>query len=300
MQRKDQTKDEGYARSLMSTKNRPIVLTIAGTDPTGGAGIQADIKAISANGCYAASVITALVAQNTCGVQAIHTIPTTFITQQLESVFSDLDVAAIKIGMLHDIETIQVITQELKKHSAPYVVLDPVMCAKNGSSLLKQDAIFALKQYLFKQVTLITPNISEAEVLIDSQINNRTDMINAAVLIGDQYGCRVLIKGGHLKNENAIDVLFDPEYGTTYWFEEKRIYTKNTHGTGCSLSSAIAAKLANGLPMKEAIYQAKKYLTNSIMAGKNHTLGQGAGPVDHFYFIPNPRVICDTADMQEI
>lgn len=275
----------------MSIKNRPIVLTIAGTDPTGGAGIQADIKAISANGCYAASVITALVAQNTCGVQAIHTIPTTFITQQLESVFSDLDVAAIKIGMLHDVETIQVVAQALKKHPAHHIVLDPVMFAKNGNALLRQDAVFALKQYLFKQATLITPNISEAEALIDSKIDSRQAMLNAAVLIGDQYGCYVLIKGGHLKNEDAIDVLFDPEHGTTCWFEEKRICTKNTHGTGCSLSSAIAAKLAIGLPIKEAIYQAKKYLTNSIMAGKDHTLGQGAGPVEHFYFIPHPDLI---------
>ncbi|OGV26636.1 MAG: bifunctional hydroxymethylpyrimidine kinase/phosphomethylpyrimidine kinase [Legionellales bacterium RIFCSPHIGHO2_12_FULL_37_14] len=272
----------------MLKRNRPVVLTIAGTDPTGGAGIQADIKAISANGCYAASVITALVAQNTCGVQAIHPIPATFVTQQLESVFSDLTINAIKIGMLYDATIIQAVAQELKKNPTDHVVLDPVMFAKSANPLLKQDAISLLKQYLFQHAILITPNLSEAEVLIEASIDTQEAMANAAMQIGDQYGCQVLIKGGHLKDAPAIDVLFDPEHGTTCWFEEERILTRNTHGTGCSLSSAIAAKLAKGLVMKDAIQQAKKYLTHSIIAGKDQSLGQGAGPVDHFYFIPYP------------
>lgn len=269
----------------MSNQNRPIVLSIAGTDPSGGAGIQADTKAISANGCYAASVITALVAQNTCGVQAIHSIPPTFITQQLESVFSDLHIAAIKIGMLYDETIIQVVANALKKHPFSNIVLDPVLVAKNGSPLLRGEMIEYLKETLFPSVHLITPNIPEAEALLDISINNRSAMHAAAVQLGDQYGCQVLIKGGHLKEEIAADVLFDPEHGKTQWFEENRIYTRNTHGTGCSLSSAIAAFLAKGLPMQEAIQKAKKYLTLAIQAGSLQNIGHGAGPIDHFYFI---------------
>lgn len=270
----------------MSTSNRPIVLSIAGTDPSGGAGIQADIKAISANGCYAASVITALVAQNTCGVQAIHPIPHTFITQQLESVFNDLHVDAIKIGMLHDEQVIHVVTKTLRKYPFINIVLDPVMVAKNGSPLLKPEMIDYLKDELFPHVHLITPNIPEAEALLEVSITTRQDMLAAAVQLGDQFGCHVLIKGGHLKEKVAPDILFAPEQGTTQWFEEKRIHTRNTHGTGCSLSSAIAAFLAKGLTMHEAIQKAKLYITSAIQSGSQQTIGHGAGPIDHFYFIP--------------
>jgi hydroxymethylpyrimidine/phosphomethylpyrimidine kinase len=269
----------------MSSQNRHIVLSIAGTDPSGGAGIQADTKAISANGCYAASVITALVAQNTCGVQAIHAVPTTFITQQLESVFSDLHVSAIKIGMLHDENVIQVVAKALQTQTSPNIVLDPVMIAKNGSPLLKLEHIELLKDVLFPYVHLITPNIPEAEALLDVSITTREAMHSAAVQLGDQFGCQVLIKGGHLKEDTAPDVLFDPEQGKTQWFEASRIHTRNTHGTGCSLSSAIAAFLAKGFTMHEAIQKAKKYISLALQAGSQQTIGHGAGPIDHFYFI---------------
>ncbi|MCX7114570.1 MAG: bifunctional hydroxymethylpyrimidine kinase/phosphomethylpyrimidine kinase [Gammaproteobacteria bacterium] len=269
----------------MSQSTRPIVLTIAGTDPSGGAGIQADIKAISANGCYAASVITALVAQNTCGVQGIHPIPASFVTQQLDAVFHDLQVATVKIGMINDQAIMAAIVSALIKYPPTAVVLDPVMVAKNGSPLLKPDAIDSLKSVLFQHATLITPNLPEAEALLQTTIRTRDHMTQAAIALGDQFGCHVLIKGGHLKEDRAADVLFDPEHGSTYWFEEQRIYTNNTHGTGCSLSSAIAANLAKGHGLKEAISRAKHYLTQAIEAGKHQKIGHGAGPIDHFYFL---------------
>lgn len=272
----------------MSVRNRPVILTIAGTDPSGGAGIQADIKAISANGCYAASVITALVAQNTCGVQAIHPIPPTFITQQLESVFSDLDVAAVKIGMLYDEDVIHAVTHAVKKYTPAHVVLDPVMIAKNGSPLLKPETIETLKNTLFPYTHLITPNLPEAEALLETSIQTTEAMHHAAVNLGDQFGCHVLIKGGHLKGEQASDVLFDPENGSTRWFHEKRIHTRNTHGTGCSLSSTIATFLAQGMTMPEAVQKAKTFLTLAIESGSRQTLGHGSGPIDHFYLIPVP------------
>ena len=183
----------------MTDTTRPIVLTIAGTDPSGGAGIQADIKTISAIGCYAASAITALVAQNTCGVQAIQLIPSTFIAQQLDSVFSDLHIAAVKIGMLHDEETMLIVAAALKKYAPPFIVLDPVMVAKNGHALLNPDAVAALKEIIFPLATLITPNLAEAEILTEPPIRTRDAMLSAAITLGDHYGCHVLIKGGHLK-----------------------------------------------------------------------------------------------------
>lgn len=272
----------------MST--RPIVLSIAGTDPSGGAGIQADIKAISAIGCYAASVITALVAQNTCAVHAIHPVPPDFIAAQLDSVFNDLHVTAVKIGMIHDETIMAVISSALKKYETKHVVLDPVMIAKNGSPLLKPDTVDALKEILFKHATLITPNLLEAEALLNIPIRTQEAMSHAAMTLGDQFGCQVLIKGGHLKENMANDVLFDPEHGSLFWFNEKRIFTRNTHGTGCTLSSAIASFLAKGCSTKEAILQAKTYLTRAIDSGQHQSIGQGSGPVDHFYFLDSVTV----------
>lgn len=269
----------------MINATKPIILSIAGTDPSGGAGIQADIKSISANGGYAASVITALVAQNTCGVQGIQTIPPNFITQQLESVFNDLTIAAVKIGMLHDAQVIKVIAQALSQYHPPIVVLDPVMVAKNGSPLLQKDAIDALQQLLLPKVQLITPNLSEAEALVQDNLTDRDSMSQAAMQLGDAYGCRVLIKGGHLLDEESPDVLFDPTPGTIQWFESKRISTRNTHGTGCSLSSAIATYLGRGYSYSESIQHAKYYLTQAIEHGALQTIGHGSGPVDHFYFL---------------
>lgn len=273
----------------MTNSTRPIVLSIAGTDPTGGAGIQADIKAISALGCYAASVVTALVAQNTCSVQAIHTVPPDFIAAQIDAVFSDLNVSSIKIGMIHDETVMTVIASALKQYPTQPVVLDPVMIAKNGSPLLRPESIENLKNILFQHATLITPNLPEAETLLNTSIQTPEAMAAAAMNLGDQFGCHVLIKGGHLKGAMANDVLFDPELGLLFWFKEKRIMTRNTHGTGCTLSSAIATFLAKGLPVKESIQQAKNYLTHAISSGQHQKIGQGSGPVDHFYFLQNLR-----------
>lgn len=272
------------------------VATIAGTDPSGGAGIQADIKAISATGCYAASIITALVAQNTQGVQAIHSVPPDFINLQMESVLSDLTVSAVKIGMLHNEKIIEVVASALEKFKFSHVILDPVMVAKNGCQLLNPDAVDCLKQRLFPCVSLITPNTQEAEKLLGVAIKTESDMQLAAEKIGDEFHVDVLIKGGHLTSLQASDVLYQPLAKTWHWFHSERINTKNTHGTGCSLSSAIASYLAQGYPLTGAIHAAKHYLTKAIQSGRNLQIGHGNGPVDHFYFMETiARELCADA-----
>lgn len=264
----------------------PLVLTIAGTDPSGGAGIQADIKSISATGCYAASVITALVAQNTQGVQAIADIPASFIQQQLDCVFQDLTIHAVKIGMLHSLEVIEVVVNALSLYKPPYVVLDPVMIAKNGAPLLALETMSFIKEQLFPLATLITPNLFEAEQILNISIANKTDMVLAAQTMAHKYQTHVLLKGGHLNADNAPDVLCATDSLEPIWFQATRIATKHTHGTGCTLSSAIASFLAQGFPLDNAIMQAKTYLWNAIVAGSQQHIGQGCGPVDHFYFLP--------------
>jgi hydroxymethylpyrimidine/phosphomethylpyrimidine kinase len=269
----------------MKPNKIPCVVTIAGTDPSGGAGIQADIKAISATGCYAASIITALVAQNTQGVQAIQEVPLAFIDQQIESVFSDLTVHAVKIGMLHNKKVIELITSKLEKYKPDYVVLDPVMVAKDGSSLMEPDTIAFLKENLFSLATLITPNLPEAEKILSVKIHTVSDMECAAKKIGENVN--VLLKGGHLETERSSDVLY--VNSEMHWFHAERIKTKNTHGTGCSLSSAIASYLAQGYFLPEAVSAAKQYLTKAIQSGSQFQIGRGHGPVDHFYFLRNKK-----------
>jgi len=259
------------------------VVTIAGTDPSGGAGIQADIKAISATGSYAASIITALVAQNTQGVQAIQEIPVSFIEQQIASVFSDLTVNAVKIGMLHDEKIIAAVATALSTIKPPHVVFDPVMVAKNGSVLLKLDTINFLKQCLFPHIHLITPNLFEAEQLLGEKIENTTAMASAAKKMADEFKLNVLLKGGHLTTQQSSDVLHIYRDNTQHWFHANRINTRNTHGTGCSLSSAIASFLAQDYALVDAISHAKQYLTDAIQSGSRLQIGRGCGPVDHFY-----------------
>lgn len=270
----------------MQKINYPCVLTIAGTDPSGGAGIQADIKSIAANRCYAASVITALVAQNTQGVQAIQEVPANFVMQQLESVFTDLTVSAVKIGMLHNAEVISAVSSALQKFKPKNIVLDPVMLAKNGSELISLDIIDFLKEKLFPIVNLITPNLFEAEQLLKQRIVTTQDMEFAAKKMGDRYNLNVLLKGGHLNTDNASDVLYTkyPQHTTT-WFDTRRIVSKNTHGTGCTLSAAIASYLAKNYPLIDAIRLAKRYLTKAIQHGSTLKIGLGCGPVHHFYFL---------------
>ncbi len=268
---------------MNKTKKYHCVATIAGSDPSGGAGIQADIKTISALGCYAASIITALTAQNTQGVQGILEIPADFIQQQIDAVFSDLDIKAVKIGMLYSKKIIDIVATALKKYKPAYSIVDPVMIAKSGHHLLEPDTVKHLQNELFPFVTLITPNIPETETLLDIKINGITNMEAAAIKLGNQAKTNVLVKGGHLSAQQSSDVLYLYDEQYCYWFDSPRIATKNTHGTGCTLSSAIASYLAQDHSLIEAVKLAKQYLTSAIEAGKSLHIGHGYGPVDHFY-----------------
>jgi len=251
-------------------------LTIAGSDCSGGAGIQADIKTMTMNGVYAMSAITALTAQNTTGVRGIQEMSPDFMKQQLDAVFEDIYPDAVKIGMVSSRELISVISDRLKYHRAKNIVADPVMVATSGSSLMKTDAVKTLMDALLPIVTLVTPNIPEGEVLSGISIKNKEDMQKAAKAIGDTYGCAVLLKGGHSIND-ANDLLY--ENGEYYWFEGKRIDNPNTHGTGCTLSSAIAANLAKGFTLAQSIQRAKEYISCALLAMLD--LGKGSGPIKH-------------------
>ena len=251
-------------------------LTIAGSDSGGGAGIQADIKTMLANGVFATSAITALTAQNTTGVTAIMNVTGDFLGAELDAVFTDIFPDAVKIGMVSEKELIKVIADRLKKYDAKNIVVDPVMVATSGARLISDDAIDTLKQNLFPLATLLTPNIPEAEILTHMSINSPEDMIEAAGKLSSQFQCAVLCKGGHQIND-ANDLLFhDGEY---HWFRGKRIDNPNTHGTGCTLSSAIAANLAKGFDLDSAVKNAKDYLSQALEAMLD--LGAGRGPMKH-------------------
>lgn len=254
------------------------VLTIAGSDSIGGAGIQADIKTISANGCYAMSVITSVTAQNTTGVTGIHDIPPEFILRQLEAVFDDITPDAVKIGMLSNKEIINIIAGFLKKRNAVNVVADTVMVSTSGHRLLAEDAVSALTESIFPLACIITPNIPEAEILSDMEIKSTEQMVKSAEKISEKFGGNVLIKGGHLES-TAADLLY--ANGVQIWFETERINNPNTHGTGCTLSSAISSNLAKGLDIKESVKLAKDYVTGAIKDGLD--LGKGRGPLNHMY-----------------
>lgn len=245
-------------------------LTIAGSDSSGGAGIQADLKTFLANGVYGMSAITALTAQNTCGVRSVMNSTAEFLCDQLDAIFEDIFPDAIKIGMVSSAELIEIIAAKLKFRKAKNIVVDPVMVATSGSRLIDEDAIKTLEEKLFPLATVITPNLPELET-----ISATDDMELGAKKIFEQYGCAVLAKGGHGHND-ANDYLFD---GAGKWFYGRRIDTANTHGTGCTLSSAIAANLAKGYDLKNSIGRAKSYLTGALSTGLN--LGKGSGPLDH-------------------
>ena len=251
-------------------------LTIAGSDCSGGAGIQADMKTMTMNGVYAMSAITALTAQNTTGVRAIQESTPDFLKQQLDAVFEDIFPDSVKIGMVSSSELICVIADRLSYHKAKNVVVDPVMVATSGSSLMKTDAVQTLIEKLLPIATLVTPNIPEAEVLSAEKIESKEDMLNIAKLIGDKYGCAVLLKGGHSIND-ANDLLY--ANGEIKWFEGKRINNPNTHGTGCTLSSAIASNLAKGFDLALSVKRAKDYISDALAAQLD--LGQGSGPIQH-------------------
>ena len=251
-------------------------LTIAGSDCAGGAGIQADIKTMTMNGVYAMSVITALTAQNTTGVRAIQESTPEFLKQQIDAVFEDIFPDSVKIGMVSSSELICVIADRLKSHKAKNIVVDPVMVATSGASLIKTDAVETLMDVLLPIATLVTPNIPEAEVLSGLSIENKEDMQKAAKAIGNAHGPSVLLKGGHNIND-ANDLLY--VNGEYYWFDGKRIDNPNTHGTGCTVSSAIASNLAKGYTLVESVQRAKKYISDALSAMLD--LGKGSGPMQH-------------------
>jgi hydroxymethylpyrimidine/phosphomethylpyrimidine kinase len=257
------------------------VLTIAGSDSSGGAGIQADLKAMSANGVYGMSVLTSITAQNTCGVFAVFHLPTSIIDAQMEAVFSDIPVTVVKIGMLATAEIVSTVSRQLAKQHVEHLVIDPVMVAKGGHPLLEEEAIGVLKTELLPQAALLTPNISEAEMLSGLSIKTLADARAAAKVI-NQLGCQyVLIKGGHLAEQPGTDLLYDGRFFRMY--KGEFIQTTSTHGTGCTLASAIAAQLAKGKPIPEAVEVAKQYTTEAIRHGL--AIGKGHGPTDHFYFL---------------
>ena len=258
------------------------VLTIAGSDSGGGAGIQADLKTFSALGTYGASVITALTAQNTRAVTAIHEVPPEFVTAQLDAVFEDIAIAAVKIGMLSSPGIIEAVATGIRRHRPRHVVVDPVMVAKSGDRLLREDAVSALKEQLLPVATVITPNLPEAAVLLGAPApRDEPGMIEAATALRRLGPAAVLLKGGHMAHEDSIDVLDDGEEPLT--LVAPRVATSNTHGTGCTLSSAIAASLARGLPLRAAVRAAKAYLTGALQAADRLDVGHGHGPVHHFH-----------------
>ena len=253
-------------------------LSIAGSDSCGGAGIQADIKTMTLNGVYAMSAITALTAQNTTGVRDIMEASPRFLEQQLDAVFEDIFPDAVKIGMVSSAELIRAIAAKLRQYEARNIVVDPVMVATSGARLIQEEAIDTLTKELLPLAAVVTPNVPEAEILAGMEIHTKEDMEAAARKIGDGFGCAVLLKGGHSVND-ANDLLY--AQGTCRWFEGKRIDNPNTHGTGCTLSSAIAANLAKGFTLEQAVKRSKDYISGALAAMLD--LGAGSGPMNHAF-----------------
>ena len=269
--------------SEFNIQTYPRVLTIAGSDSGGGAGIQADIKSISANGCFAASAITAITAQNTLGVNAVEGLSIDIIEGQIDAVLSDIGADSIKIGMLHSAEVVQCVARMLRKYNIKDVVLDPVMVSTSGHRLIEESAIEVLKAELMPMARVITPNIPEAEILLGEAISKQGDLPAAARRLAEQYGVSVLLKAGHLVNDELIDIFYNHETEEVVELSARRIDTRNTHGTGCTLSSALAAQLAKGLSLTEAARAAKHYINQAIICGARQEIGHGHGPVCHFY-----------------
>jgi hydroxymethylpyrimidine/phosphomethylpyrimidine kinase len=267
------------------SKEYARVLTIAGSDSGGGAGIQADLKTISALGCYGMSVITALTAQNTVAVTAIHEVPAQFVGDQIKAVLDDIGVDAVKIGMLQSPEVIREVAGQLKNYQVSRIILDPVMVAKSGDKLLRDDAVEALKSELIPLAEIITPNLPEAMVLTGMPVSEIEEMEPAAVRLLKFGPKAVLLKGGHLSGRKGADCLVfrNGKQTNTLFLEFERIDTVNTHGTGCTLSSAIAAYRARNYSIPDAVERARGYIYQAITAGKDHVLGAGHGPVMHFY-----------------
>lgn len=259
------------------------VLTIAGSDSGGGAGIQADLKTISACGCYAMSAITAITVQNTVGVRAVFPIPDEVIEGQIDAVLSDLGADAVKIGMLHSSQVIRTVKRALLNNHAKNIVLDPVMVSTSGDRLMQEEAIDTLKSELLNCARIITPNIPEAEILLGEKISGQKELATFAKRLSSCYKVSVLLKAGHLEEEELIDIFYNAETDEFVELKSKRLSTRNTHGTGCTLSSAVASFLAKGLPMNDAVRCAKEYINEALVSGAEYEIGHGHGPVNHFY-----------------
>lgn len=259
------------------------VLTIAGSDSGGGAGIQADIKTISACGSYAASAITAITVQNTIGVSAVHPLPIDIIEGQIDAVLSDIGADAVKIGMLHSSEVMISVKKLLQQHAVKNIVLDPVMVSTSGHKLMKDEAIETLMHELLHEARVITPNIPEAQILLGKPIIDQNELPSFARELSYNRTVSVLLKAGHLTNDKLIDIFYNAETDEVIELSSQRIDTRNTHGTGCTLSSAIAAFLAQGFSLNHSVIQAKEYVNNAIIKGKPYQIGSGHGPVHHFY-----------------
>ena len=259
-----------------------VVLSIAGSDSGGGAGIQGDIKTISALGCYAATAITAITAQNTMGVTAIHAIPVEIVKAQVLAVIDDLKPAAIKIGMVYSADLASTLVSILKTYPDIPIIFDPVMVATSGSKLIQEDTIDVLKNELLPLTRMITPNLDEASILAEMDIRNVDDMKVAAKIINQYRGFAVLIKGGHLQGKDLYDIYLD-QHGVIHQFHSELISTNNTHGTGCGLSSAIASQIALGESLIDSVYKAKSYIHKALLEGKDVKTGAGNGPLNHFY-----------------
>lgn len=264
----------------------PRVMSIAGSDSGGGAGIQADLKTFAALGCFGMTAITALTAQNTCGVRAIHPVPPDMLRAQIDAVLEDIGADAVKVGMLHSPEIVRTVAQAIDRHQLSRVVFDPVMVATSGAKLIDDPAIAVLVAELFPRAALITPNLDEAGLLVGRQLISAQDMAQAAAELMARGARAVLLKGGHLAGDTVMDLLLQAS-GEPLWLQAPRIDTANTHGTGCTLSSAIAAHLALGATLAEAVQQARDFVRQALQAGASVKTGQGEGPLNHG-FAPLP------------
>ncbi len=258
-------------------------LSIAGSDPSGGAGLQADLKTFSALGCYGMTAVVAVVDENTVGVTGVHPVPVDFVTGQIRSCLDDIGADAVKIGMLHSSELILAVKDTLKGYGISDIVLDPVMVATSGDPLLQQEAIATLRDELVPAARVITPNIPEAEILLGRKITSQDELPDAARELSQGRKVSVLLKAGHLSDECLVDVFYNAEDNTTISLESRRLSTPNTHGTGCTLSSAFASFLALGYGLNDAARLAKRYISEAIEAGAAYAIGKGHGPVHHFH-----------------
>ena len=264
-------------------KKYPVVLTIAGSDSGGGAGIQADIKAISATGSYAASAITAVTVQNTLGVEDVHPVPVNVISAQIAAVLGDIGADAVKIGMLHSAEVVLAVKEQLLRFGMKDIVLDPVMVSTSGHRLIEDSAVKVLSEELVPMARVITPNVPEAEILAETRIASQADLPRIARALSCGGRVSVLMKAGHLSDDSLIDVFYNAEADTILELPSRRLYTPNTHGTGCTLSSAFASFIARGFALDDAARAAKDYINSAIVSGAQYAIGHGHGPVDHFW-----------------